>query len=508
MAAMIECVPNFSEGRDRGKLDRILDAIRGVSGVTLLDVESDADHNRSVVTFVGGREVVGEAAVRGAAVAAQLIDLRHHRGEHPRMGATDVIPFVPLEGASMDDCIALAREVGRRLGEELGIPVFLYESAASRPDRANLADVRRGEFEGLRDAIGTDPARTPDFGPARIHDSAGATAVGARTFLVAYNVNLATADLEVANRIARALRHSSGGYRYVKAMGVELMARGIVQVSMNLTDYTKTPVFRAFEAVRREAERYGVQVVGSEIVGLVPGEALERTAEWYLKVEGFKRGQVIENRLREVATAAAEEADVSKFVERVAAKTPTPGGGSVAALAGALGAALATMGARLTLGKAKYAEVEPAMRDIEQQAIALQRQLLDLVERDARSFDGVLAAMRLPAATEAERASRDAAVRAATLEAARVPLETMKAAVAVLTLLEVTSRLANRNAATDAAVGALIARAAVKGAGLNVDVNLKSLASADGDALLAEVASLNASAADLEATILVNAGRP
>jgi glutamate formiminotransferase len=296
---LVECVPNFSEGRRPEIIDAIVGAMVAVEGVRLLDKEMDPDHNRAVVTVVGEPEAVLEGVFGGIAKARDLIDLRTHKGEHPRMGATDVVPFVPVAGVSLEECAELARRLGRRVGDELGIPVFLYEAAATRPDRENLADVRKGQFEGLCLEIGTNPGRDPDFGPKKIHPSAGAIAVGARQFLVAYNVNLGTADLSIAKAIAKAIRHASGGLRYVKAMGFELKERGIVQVSINMVNFRGTPLHRVFEMVKSEAERYGVPVVGSEIVGLVPADALVDCAEFYLRLEGFKRDQVLENRLSE-----------------------------------------------------------------------------------------------------------------------------------------------------------------------------------------------------------------
>ncbi len=295
MSRIIECVPNFSEGRRLDVIDRIVGSIAAVPGVKVLDVQSDADHNRSVVTFIGGPEAVEEAAFRGVARAAELIDMDHHRGEHPRMGATDVVPFVPISGVTMDDCVALARRLGERVGSELDIPVFLYGEAATRPDRRNLADVRRGQYEGLKAEIETNPDRAPDFGPARMGE-AGATAVGARPPLVAFNVYLRTGDVGVARAIARAVRHSSGGLRHVKALG--LLVEGRAQVSMNLTDYRRTPIHRVMEMIRSEAARYGVMVESSEVVGLVPNEALVDAARFYLQLDGLGSEQILENRLR------------------------------------------------------------------------------------------------------------------------------------------------------------------------------------------------------------------
>lgn len=294
MRQIVECVPNFSEGRREEVIRQIVEAIRSTAGVYLLDVESDPDHNRSVVTFVGEPGAVLEGAFRGVAKAAALIDMTQHRGEHPRVGATDVVPFVPVRGVTMEDCVALARRLGERVGRELGIPVYLYEEAATRPGRRDLADVRKGEYEGLRQAIQTDPERTPDFGPAEM-GSAGATAIGARPPLIAFNVYLGTGEVEVARAVARAVRHSSGGLRHVKALG--LLVAGQAQVSMNLTNYRQTPLARVMEMVRREAARYGVPVVRSEVVGLLPAEALYDTASYYLQLEGFSPTQVLENRL-------------------------------------------------------------------------------------------------------------------------------------------------------------------------------------------------------------------
>ena len=297
MRTIVECIPNFSEGRNPEVIDQIVAVIKSTPETVLLDRESDPNHNRSVVTFVATRENVVDAAIAAAKKAAELIDLNRHAGEHPRMGATDVIPFVPISGVTMDDCVMLARECGERMWRELNIPVYLYEKAATRPERENLATVRKGQFEGIRDEIATSESRAPDFGERRVHPTAGITAVGARPPLIAYNVNLATTDVEIANKIARAVRHQSGGLRYVKALGFELKDRGIVQVSMNMVNYEGTPLFRAFEMIKREAERYGVAVVGSEIVGLVPQRALNAVADYYLQLEKFTEDQILEHRL-------------------------------------------------------------------------------------------------------------------------------------------------------------------------------------------------------------------
>jgi len=296
MKRIIECVPNFSEGHRREIIDQIVGALASVEGVRVLDVQSDVDHNRSVVTMVGEPEAVEEAAFRGIERAAQLIDMDQHQGEHPRMGATDVMPFVPIAGVTMADCVEMARRLGERVGRELSIPVYLYEEAAARPKRRNLADVRRGEYEGLKAEIETDPHRAPDFGPARM-GKAGAMAIGARPPLIAFNAYLNTGDVAIAKAIARAVRHSSGGLRYVKALG--LLVEGRAQVSMNLTNYRQTPIHRVVEMIRREAARYGVAIVSSEVVGLIPNEALVDTARFYLQLDGFSPKQILENRLAE-----------------------------------------------------------------------------------------------------------------------------------------------------------------------------------------------------------------
>ena len=299
MAEIVWCVPNFSEGRRKDVIDQITDEVSAVEGVKLLGTDPDPDHNRVVVSFTGTRKGVAEAAFRTVARARELIDLNEHKGEHPRMGATDVVPFVPVQGVTMNDCVEVAREVGERIGTALDIPVYLYEKAATRPERENLANVRRGQFEGLRDLIGKDPDRAPDYGPDHIHPTAGAVAVGARMPLIAYNVNLGTDDVKIAKIIAKSVRHISGGYRHVKAMGFQIKERGIVQVSMNLVNYKQSPIFRVQETIRREAARYGVPVVGAEVVGLVPMEALVETAKWYLQLEDFQDEQVLENRIWE-----------------------------------------------------------------------------------------------------------------------------------------------------------------------------------------------------------------
>ncbi len=298
MRTIIECVPNISEGRDRGAIDAITAAVRGVSGVRLLDVSSDTSHNRSVLTLVGDAKSLRAGVEALFEAAIPRIDLRSHKGEHPRMGAVDVVPFIPIRGSSVEDCVALSREVGAAIAARFGVPVYLYEDSAATDLRRNLAEVRKGQFEGFSEKM-KDTRWAPDFGPGQPHPTAGVVAVGARAFLIAYNVNLGTADMAIADRIARAIRHLSGGFRFVKAMGVELSERGIVQVSINMTNFKKTPLHRVFECVRSEAERHGVAIVGSEIVGLTPAEALYAAAEHYLRLERFSSEQVLETKLLE-----------------------------------------------------------------------------------------------------------------------------------------------------------------------------------------------------------------
>lgn len=300
---LVECVPNVSEGRDKEAVAAMAEAIRSVPNVFLLDVQSDPDHHRSVFTFVGAPEAVAEAVFRLFEAALPRIDLRRHRGEHPRMGAVDVVPFVPVRGVNMADCVELAKKVGEEIWRRFQVPVYLYGEAASRPERADLSEIRKGEFEGFFEKI-KDPQWAPDFGEPVVHPTAGVTAVGAREFLIAFNVNLGTSDLRVAKEIAKAVRFSSGGLRYVKALGMELKERGIVQVSMNLTNFRQTPLPRVLELVRREAARFGVPVVGTEIVGLIPEEALVQVAEYYLQLEKFSLGQVLERRIEEALGGA------------------------------------------------------------------------------------------------------------------------------------------------------------------------------------------------------------
>jgi glutamate formiminotransferase/formiminotetrahydrofolate cyclodeaminase len=474
MAQLVECIPNFSEARRPEVVDQIAAAISAVEGAMLLDRSSDLDHNRTVLTFAGPPEAVEEAAFQAIKKAADLIDLNQHTGEHPRIGATDVVPFVPLSGISMEECTAIARRLGKRVGEELQIPVYFYEYAATRPERANLENVRRGQYEGLKIEIESSAERMPDFGPARL-GPAGATVIGARNPLIAFNVYLTTAEVAVAKNIAKAIRQSSGGMRFVKALG--LLVDGRAQVSINLTNYRESPIGRVVELIRREAERHGVGVHHSELVGLIPQEALVDAAAWYMQLDGFSSDRVLESKLFQAGTAPEVRGHAStSFLEEVAAPTAAPGGGSVAAHAGALGAALAEMVAGLTIGKAKYREVEPEMVAIRLQAQKLRADLGQGVEDDAAAFEAVMGAYRLPKVTEGEQRVRQAAINQAMLNAAHIPLRTAAGAVRVMKLAAQCARDGNLNAISDAMSGAVMARAALTAAGYNVRVNLQGLA--------------------------------
>jgi glutamate formiminotransferase/formiminotetrahydrofolate cyclodeaminase len=482
---LVECVPNFSEGRRAEVVTAIRDAIAAVEGASILDVSSDSSHNRTVITFVVPLERAVDAAFAGIAKAHELIDLNSHTGEHPRMGAADVVPFIPLEGATMEDCIVLARELGKRVGRELQVPVFLYERAASIPARENLADVRRGEFEGLRAEIGTNPARKPDYGPEKIHPTFGAVAIGARPFLVAYNVYLGPAsNIEVAKRVAKAVRGSSGGLKGVKALALEV--DGQAQVSMNLVDTERTPMHRAFDMVRMEAEAWGVTPTWSEIVGLVPERVLFDAGIRHVRLDKFTIDQVLERKVRGSISGGES---LTSFVASVASPSPVPGGGSVAAHAGALGAALAQMVAGLTVGKKKYVAVEAEMKETALAAAALVNELSSLVARDAAAYAAVADAHKLPKEPDSAATARQAAITDALLQAAAVPLETARACARVAELAAVVAERGNTNAASDAGVAALLAEAACKGAAYNVRINVASLDDkAQGASLIEEIA--------------------
>ncbi|MEW6411512.1 MAG: glutamate formimidoyltransferase [Candidatus Zixiibacteriota bacterium] len=464
MPKLIECVPNFSEGRRPEVIDAICEAITSVDGVVLLDKEMDRDHNRAVVTFVSHPDNAVEAAFRGYQKAAELIDMTTHKGEHPRMGACDVCPFIPISDVSIEDAIELANKLGKRVGEELQIPVYLYEDAATSSKRKNLANVRQGEYEGIRDSIETDKSRKPDYGPSKMNLKAGSTAIGVRFPLVAFNVYLDTNKKWIADNIADAVRSLKGGYRYVKALGFEIKERDQVQISMNLVEYTKTPIFRVFETIKSEAARYGVNVTSSEVIGLVPNDALVAVSDFYLRLENFSKAQILEEKLK--AASSVSGAAKETFYDEVASSSPAPGGGSVAASAGVLSAALSAMVCRLTVGKKKYADVKDELSEIRDKCDALRAELTTLIETDKEAFNKVM---------EAFKTKDDAIIEEANKGAASVPLTVMKKALEVMKLTEIVANKGNENSISDAGVAGLMGMVAIEGAGYNVKINLTSI---------------------------------
>ncbi len=526
MRPLVECVPNFSEGRRQDIIDTIVDAIRRAGAVYILDVSSDADHNRTVVTLVGPPNEVEKAMFVGVRTAADHIDMEQHSGEHPRFGATDVVPFIPIRDTTIDDCVAIAQRLGKRVAEELQIPVYLYEAAAANPTRQNLAKIRSRKFqyEQLKTAIETDANHVPDFGPATL-SSPGATIIGAREPLIAFNVYLTTSDVDIAKKIARAVRASSGGLTFVKGAG--FLVDGKAQVSMNLTNYKKTPIFRVVEMIRREAERYGVNILSSELIGLAPQEAFIESAQWYLQLDDFEPDQLLETRIAQaeaeavasplaqdeppvpadatgqMAAAQMDQAEKpTEYIATVAAPTPTPGGGSVSALAGSLAAALTQMVAGVTIGKKRYAAVETEMHAVISAATTLQENLLNNVVKDATAFDELMAAYRLPK----DNSERAQLIQEKTLGAAEVPQIVCRQALEVLQLAERVAQMGNKNAVSDAAVAALMASAAIEGAALNVRINLMDLQDQErAEQMHQELASILAQAHEIRARTLAYA---
>jgi glutamate formiminotransferase / formiminotetrahydrofolate cyclodeaminase len=484
MKRLIECVPNFSEGRDPAKVDAIVSAMSTVSGVYVLDREMDADHNRSVITLAGEPDAVAEAALRGIGKAMELIDLTKHTGAHPRVGATDVVPFIPIEGVTIEDCVALAHRTGHEIWARYRIPVFFYEAAAKRPDRVNLENVRRGQFERLREEMKHNHDRQPDVGEPKLHPTAGVTVVGARKFLVAYNVNLNTSDVSIANKIAKAIRFSSGGLRYVKSMGVELKARNLAQVSINLTDFEQTPMHRVYEMVKREAERHGAAPVGSEIVGLIPKKAIEMAADFFLQLENFSPAQVFENKLAEALSGAPLEASkdgklanlARPFLEAVAAPTATPGGGSVSALAGALAASLGQMVAGLSRKKKSQAAYVDMLSTELDSLRRIADELAEAIDRDAASFNAVMAAFKLPKGNAEEVQKRESSMQTATKAASDVPLQVAEHTVVLFERLGQLDAIAAASMRSDLEVARFMAAAGARGALANVEINLDGIA--------------------------------
>jgi len=478
-AALVECVPNFSDGRNQAVLDALREAIARVPGVRLLDTQADASHHRSVFTLVAPPDAAVEAAFRAMQVATARIDLTTHRGEHPRMGATDVVPFVPVRGVTMDDCVQLARQLAERVGRELAIPVFLYARAATRPERERLPDIRKGEFEGLRERIGTDPAADPDFGPKRIHPTAGATAIGARPFLVAYNIYLDATDVGLAKAIAKRIRTSSGGLPAVQASG--FLVDGQAQVSMNLLDIDVTPPAAVFAAVEAEARARWVGVVRSEVVGLIPERAVLGAGAALLKLPDAA-DHLLEAKIRE-----AEGPTLDAWIEELAGVAPVPGGGSAAALAGTLAAALVAMVSRLTIGRKAYAPADGRAREILAEAESLRAELRRLVDDDAAAYGRVSAAYKIPKDDPRRIGAVDEALRGAAI----TPIAVARGAGRVIALARELGDIGNKNARSDAKVAEQLARAALAGAVENVRVNVAALSDpAQGGDLLEEAERL------------------
>jgi glutamate formiminotransferase/formiminotetrahydrofolate cyclodeaminase len=547
---LIECVPNISEGRDRTRIDAIASVVEAVEGVRLLDVDPGRATNRTVITFVGEPEPVLEAAFRLMKKAQELIDMRGHKGEHPRFGATDVCPLVPISGVTMEECAAFARQLGERVGSELGIPVYLYEFAASEEKRRNLANNRSGEYEGLPKKL-SDPAWKPDFGPTAFTDSvarSGAVAIGARNFLVAYNVNLNTTSTRRANAIAFDIREAGrrvkqadgselqvpGKLRAVKGIGWYIEEYGVAQLSLNLTDITITPVHIAFDEACKCAAERGIRVTGSELVGLIPKQALLDAADFHLTRQQRSLGiperekikiavkslglddlgpfdaqkKVIEYMLEDTSAGSAGgerlvRMDLKRFSEETASESPAPGGGSVAAYVGALGAALGTMVANLSAHKRGWDERWEEFSKWAVQGERLRNELIFLVDEDTRAFDRIMSAMGLPKGSDAEKAARKAAMLEATKGAIRTPLRTMQVCVESMALMEAMAAQGLPASISDAGVGALCARAGAIGAYLNVRINCAGLEDeAFKTEVLGEAEVLRERAGSLEARVM------
>jgi glutamate formiminotransferase / formiminotetrahydrofolate cyclodeaminase len=485
MKTIIECVPNFSEGRNQEKVTAIIEALLNGRDVYLLDQEMDRDHNRCVITLVGTRESIGEAALRGIGKAAEVIDLNHHQGAHPRLGATDVVPFIPIKGVVLQDCIRIAEFVAEEAWRRYRIPTYLYEGAARRPERRNLENIRRGQFECVRDEVKTNPDRLPDFGEAALHETAGATVVGARKFLIAYNINLKSPDVTLAKAIAKKIRASSGGFPSVKALGVELRDRHQAQISMNLTDFEATPVEVVFDAVAQEAAAAGVEVEESEIVGLIPRDALTSASVHYLRIGNFHSGLIFENRLERILESRATQEKngnstpfgnmIQAFVTEVSAPTATPGGGSVAALSGSLAAALGEMVCALSLKRRSYEAHFPTLEAVQVRLQNLRNHLTENVDRDAQSYTAVLAAFKMPKDDVLQQSARTSAIEEASKGAAETPLQTAQMASEVGRILSALPGITIPQAASDLKVAERMAEAAVRGAIENVRVNLTSV---------------------------------
>lgn len=549
MLKLVECVPNFSEGQNKAIIDAITKEISDTEDVKLLDVDPGADTNRTVVTFIGSPEGVKEAAFKEIKKASELIDMREHKGAHARMGATDVCPFVPVSGVTMEECVEIAKEVGKRVAEELSIPVYLYEEAATRPERNSLADIRKGEYEGLPEKL-KDPEWKPDFGEAKFNEKSGATVIGAREFLIAYNVNLNTKDRKLAHDVALTIREAGrrkrdsdgkvvrdknnipikvpGLLKATRAVGWYIDEYGQAQVSINLINYKITPPHIAFDTICEEAEKRGLRVTGSELVGLIPLQAMLDAGRYYLSKQDKSAGvpeeelikaaivsmglndltefdpqkKIIEYQVQELKGPLVKM-DLRDFANELSSDSPAPGGGSVAALAGALGSALTSMVANLTVGKKEYQKNRGEMKEVAVDAQKYKDALLRAIDRDTDAFNNLMNAFRLPKKTDEQIVKKEQAIEAATKEACLVPLDVMKNSLEVLKLAQVVAERGNENAASDAGVASLMARSAVEGAGLNVKINLPGINDAEFvEKMKTEVKNLIAEANNLQNKII------
>lgn len=507
MPKTIECVPNFSDGKRPEVVKAIVAQIEAIPGVSLLGSELDSDLNRSVVTFIGSPDAVCEAAFQAIAKAVQLINIVLHQGEHPRMGIADVCPFIPFQNATMEECIALAQKLGKRVGEELKIPVYLYEAAATRPERKNLSNIRNQQFENLQYLIGKDSAYDPDYGPALIHPTAGAIAIGARSFLIAYNVNLRTTDVAVARAIAKKIREKDGGLPAVKALGFCLNSRQMVQVSTNLCDHQKTSMKQVFDAVATEAMAQGIEVADSELVGLVPADAVAAIMQASLKLRDFSPSRILEQRVAELAQEPLRSTNA--FMESLAAPTPTPGGGSAAALAGSMAAALGQMATGITLKGKKYQHLAEIFQPLTAKLQALQQHLFHLVREDSDAYQSFVQARKMAETTPEEKKARDEAMQKAIIRSLLIPLDTMKQSLAVMEILPMLAEKGNPNLISDVGVACHLSLAAMEGAALNVRINLTQIADAEIiNAMQKEVAEILHKGNELKAAVIQKISLP
>jgi glutamate formiminotransferase / formiminotetrahydrofolate cyclodeaminase len=468
MGQIVECVPNFSEGKDKSIVDKIARHAKETKGVTLLDVQMDADHNRSVITFAGEPEASAHAAFLMCKEAANLIDMNTHSGEHPRLGATDVIPFVPVSEISVEECNKLSEKLANRIWDELKIPSYLYEETARTPERVDLAIIRRGEYEKIKAEMGVIPERDPCVGEPKMHPTAGCVVIGCRMPLVAFNVNLNTKDVSIAKKIAGMIRSRSGGFTYCKAMGFTIEERGYTQVSMNLTNYKRTSIRKVFEMIKSEALRLGALPIGTEIVGLLPLDAILNVAKGHLNLWDFDKKQILDLR---VSAGGDDSWLPTSFVKQVSKKVAAPGGGSVSAGIGALASALASMVAKLSQSK-RFASVKEEMAEIAEKGDAIADELVLLVEEDTDAFNGFMVAMKLPDGDEQAKAFKEKNMQDATIYATEVPLKTMQATASALPLIRAVAERGNQNSLSDAGVAALSVVTALKGAHLNILINV------------------------------------